>query len=150
MHETFHIFASKSHWYEVQIHDTPESMVTEIVRLRKRALKSDRDIRAVCMRYVHSVEVDGKMKDTGLMGSILFVRDDLEVEVVVHEMAHAAVGWANRTSLKIQGRQPKRVVSSGEEKFACSMETLIGQFYAQVGSALKSLALSLFTEKKAA
>lgn len=126
-------------YFAVEVHPDRESMRREIVRLGGKR-RDTRNTRAVCLRI--------KLKDPDekheAIGIILFVRDDMGPEVVVHELTHAALGWAREVGVKpispFSRRQSQ--ASDQEEQFVCQLQSLFEQFYQRLreASAPKALA----------
>ena len=124
-------FAAK-YFYVVEIHPDHASMCEAFKQLRGRALKGDKDVRACCLKYVAESSAGKrsrrgeKWKVTGELGTIFFVRGDTGVDVVVHELTHAAIGWAVRA--KIDPVKYRRSLDH-EEKFCDVLQRLVENYY---------------------
>ena len=126
----FFLQCPDEHFYAVQIFPTEEKLQQEIKKIRGRACKQDKEVRALCLRYVAQKRDSlGEFETTKELGSIFFLEQDrYSIEVVVHELSHAAVGWANRIGLQpvAQARSKK---PSDEERFAVCMQSLTRQYF---------------------
>jgi hypothetical protein len=128
-------------FYRVQFWATTKEMISAIGTLRGFSAVDDEDARAMCLRYVKElVTGEGKgasVQKTGELGTIFFTRWDAGPEVVVHELTHAAIGWAKRARvnpLKVPARSNRRVADQ-EEKFAETFQYMFEEFYRQAQKA---------------
>ena len=115
------------HFYAVEVHPTKTSMLRAVQRLgapRKHSL----DSRAVCLRF----ELKNPHPEHEQIGTIFFTRKDAGVEVVMHELVHAACGWARKVGIQPVGEHKKfRYVDDPEERFASCLQYMVRQFYCQ-------------------
>lgn len=108
-------------FYAVEIYPTEQEMQTAVGKMRGYPLRSDQDIRALCLRYVAEGRNEkGRLVRTGELGTIFFHQSDLDGDVVVHELTHAAIGWAKRARVNPCSK-------NGEERFACVSQSLFQQ-----------------------
>jgi hypothetical protein len=96
---------------------------------------------AVCLRYRVSTkgvppEIRRKHR---LIGTIFFIRGRAPMSTVVHELAHATVGWAKRTKVDPL-HQTSRYASCPEERFARTLQFMVEQFYEHAPRALGNAA----------
>lgn len=111
-------------FYGVEIHPTKKSMLRSIRRLEGSS-KHAEDSRAVCLRF----ELKEKPQDHEQIGILYFVKTDMSTDVVVHELTHAACGWARRVGIDTLGpRKRHRYLNDPEERFAREIQFLVQQF----------------------
>lgn len=125
------------HFYVVRFYATQAEMIAAMAALRGAPQDEDWDARSMCLRYVREIshEPTGPLKKTGELGTLFFVKGDAGPEVVVHELTHAAIGWAKRKKvnpLKHSGIYRK----CPEEKFAYTFQFMFEQFYQKAPAAL--------------
>lgn len=125
------------HFYSVEIYPTQGMMQQAIADLKGCTLRSTKDDEAVCLRYdvktsTAPAELRGKHK---LIGTIFFYRGGMPVSTVVHELTHAAVGWAKKARVNPLKRSAS-YTRCPEEKFARCVEYLTAQFYQHAPRAL--------------
>lgn len=109
------------YFYAVEVHDNEAKMVAAIGELRGKVMKSDTEIRAVCLRYVAEGRDEyNKLVKTGELGTLFFHCDDIPFGVVLHETTHAAIGWARRARVNPTSKH-------GEERFTVVAQTLFEQ-----------------------
>jgi hypothetical protein len=126
-------------YYAVEFYEHQSAMVDAITKLRGRRSEDDLDARAMCLRYVAEARgPSGRLRRTGELGTIFFVKGDAGPEVVVHELTHAAIGWANRA--KVNPTKHNNRATSGEEKFATTLQFMFEQFYEKAPAALAAAA----------
>jgi hypothetical protein len=131
-----------SDWfYAVEFYPTAEAMLQAIAKLRGKApTKADRDARAVCLRYVaEGRNRKGRLVETRELGTLFFVRGDAPPEVVVHELTHAAIGWARRTKVDPMKRSD-RYERCQEEKFTRTFQHMFEEFYQKAPRVLSAAA----------
>ena len=120
-----------SRFYAVEVHSTHRSFVRAVCRLgldRKEAASS----RAICCRF----ELKNPHPEHKQLGTIFFVLGDMGPEVVVHELTHAACGWARDAALNPIGPyRRRRPRTDSEELFAVQLQSLFEQFYRNLSAA---------------
>ena len=124
-------------FYVAEVYHDHESMLKSIHKLRGKALRGDEGVRACCLRYVAETRVGRRLKVTGELGTLFFVRGDASPEVVVHELTHAACGWATRTRTNpLRRGRGRNERLDHEEKFADVMQRMARNYYAKVDQML--------------
>lgn len=122
-------------FYSVEIHFSRKSMLRAIVNLKgkKEVDPEEKDTRAVCCRFV-SVWPDTDPEKRRLqkkhqqLGTIFFFHGDMDSGVVLHELTHAAIGWARKA--RVNPFRPSRIWDQcPEEKFAATLQFMSRQFY---------------------
>jgi hypothetical protein len=125
--------------YLVEFYATQAEFVEAVTKLRGRPDPNDLDARAMCFRYVAEYRGEsGRMRRTGELGTLFFVKGDAGPEVVVHELSHAAVGWAKRA--RVNPLKHNHRLNCGEEKFATTLQFMFEQFYEKAPAALAAAA----------
>lgn len=120
------------YFYAVEIHPTRRSMLRSIAKYDDNSEQRAADSRAVCLRFQLAGE-DVKQCPLEQIGTIFFTRDDCGSDVVAHELAHAAIGWARRSKVKPTVTQKGAgYLDEPEERFARCIQHLTSQFYAGV------------------
>lgn len=125
------------YFYRVQFWATSKEMINAIGALRGFSAIEDEDARAMCFRYVKEITTGDTFQKTGELGTIFFTRWDAGPEVVVHELTHAAIGWAKRARvnpMKAPARSNRRVADQ-EERFAETFQYMFEEFYRQAQKA---------------
>jgi hypothetical protein len=122
-------------FYVVEFYASQQELVAAVAALRGRPDKNDIDARAMCFRYVAEGRgPTGRLRRTGELGTLFFVKGDAGPEVVVHELSHAAIGWAKRA--KVDPLKHRNSAHCGEEKFASTFQFMFEQFYEKAPAAL--------------
>lgn len=129
--------SNSRYFYRVQFWATSKEMADAIGALRGFSTLEDQDARAMCFRYVKEVVTGECFQKTGELGTLFFTRWDAGPEVVVHELTHAAIGWAKRARVNPMKRaRTNRPVQDQEEKFAETFQYMFEEFYRQAQKAL--------------
>lgn len=111
-------------FYAVEVHPTKKSLVKAINALGAKG-KHALDSRAVCLRFT----MQNPHPQFEQIGTIFFVEDDIGLEVVMHELAHAVCGWARKVGIQPIGPQKELLCADDpEELFARRMQYLTCQF----------------------
>lgn len=122
-------------FYTVEIHPTKRSMLREVERLDSspRVRREAKNSRAICLRYTLKNAEKGPHEP---IGSILFVKGDTPIDVVVHELVHAVIGWARRQGVSpVQPPKKFRGQDDPEERFATAFQFLFTMFYRELARA---------------
>lgn len=125
----FLVCPDRKHFYAVQFFANEKALQKEIAAIRGKKCKEDKNVRALCLRYrAQRTDSLGHPEVTPELGSVFLLEQDRKnLEVVVHELTHAAVGWANRIGIQpILCNRSKR--PTDEERFAACMQTLFAQY----------------------
>jgi hypothetical protein len=86
------------------------------------------DSRAVCLRF----EVRDPDPEFEQIGTIFFHQKDAGVEVIMHELCHAVVGWARKVGIQpVNGYVKYRGRDDPEERFASCLQYMVRQFYSR-------------------
>lgn len=106
---------------------------------RRECLADDPDTTAQCSTYSrYRVYPGGQTRISSCMGEINFHSGRMDAEVVVHEVGHAAQGWARRIGLDIRGgNHEPGLVPDGEERYCYGL----GRMAAQLNNRLYKLGL---------
>jgi hypothetical protein len=116
--------ATASLFYSVEVHPTKKSLVKAINALGAKGQHA-LDSRAVCLRFT----MQNPHPQFEQIGTIFFVGDDIGLEVVMHELAHAVCGWARKIGIQPIGpRKALRYANDPEERFAHCLQYLTRQF----------------------
>lgn len=114
------------YFYSVEVHPNQKAMLRAMHKLgapKKHSL----DSRAACLRY----ELKKPHPAHEQIGTIFFNREDAGVEVVMHELAHAAVGWARKVGIQpVDAPKRVRYRDDPEERFVTCLQYMVRQFYA--------------------
>jgi hypothetical protein len=117
------------YFYAVEIHPTKRSMLRSISKYDLGLERHASDSRACCLRFQLNGPDVAKCP-LEQIGTVFLHREDCGLEVVAHELTHAAIGWARRSKVQPVTR-PRRVRYSEdpEERFARCLQHLVSQFY---------------------
>lgn len=117
------------YFYSVEIHPTEESMHRAIAKLRgHRPTRNDLSAKAVCLRF--KLETDNKtlQRKHDQLGTIYFVQGQFTPEEAVHELVHAAIGWAKRVRIDPR-KQSDDYTKCPEERFARTLQFMHLHFF---------------------
>jgi hypothetical protein len=92
--------------------------------------------RALCSRWTRTrTTASGRTRTLPDMGEILFVVPRIDAEVVSHEVAHAAIGWAQRIGLHPFGsdRHPQ-YAGPDEERYCYALGRMVLQVTERVAA----------------
>lgn len=119
-------------FYVIEICKDETTMHARMAEIRGAFVRSDREARACCLRYIaESRNASGRLVRTPELGTIFFNLHDMSPEVVAHELAHAAIGWAKRKRVNPCSKH-------GEERFACVQQRLNREFYRRAAHAIEA------------
>ena len=124
----------RHHFYVVEVYESSAAMQAAMAQLN--APRGSKQAQAVTLRYKADYRTkQGKLRLSPELGTIFFVRGEMGPEVVVHELTHAAIGWARRRRIDPM-KHTNRYSSCPEEKLAYTMQNLFTQFYAEAAKHL--------------
>ncbi len=104
-----------------------------LAHFRREHLHADRRTVAQCSTYRRlKVDAAGRMRTSPRMGEISFHLGRVTAEVLSHEVAHAALGWARRIGIRLSdaegsGRTSQGLVSDAEERYCYGLGRMIEQ-----------------------
>lgn len=127
------------HFYVVEVYETRAAMQRAMDKLD--APRGSKQALAVTLRYKADYRTkQGRLRLSPELGTLFFTRGEMAPDVVVHELTHAAIGWARRRRINPM-KQTRRYSSCPEEKLAHTMQTLFTQFYAEAAKCLTPVIL---------
>lgn len=117
-------------FYRLEVHPTSESMHQEIARLFGRPLRPGREeVEAACLRFRYKMPrgIDRKTLPLEPIGLLLFVHNQTPLHAVVHELQHAAIGFARRAGFNPMKPNPKNYLRCPEERLARCIQHMLKQ-----------------------
>lgn len=119
------------YFYVVELYETREEMCAAVRKLNPEGCRPGEVLECACLRYVvagASKRFRALQKKHDQIGTLFFVLPELDKGQVVHELVHAAVGWAKRAEVNPL-LQSDDYSACQEERFAKTVQFLYDQFF---------------------
>lgn len=93
-------------------------------------IKLEDNVQGVCSSWTSWLYEKGKEKKSYELGEINFVNKHLNMEVISHEAAHAALGFCRRkridvTQHRVHGKKAPMKIVDGEEQFCYALGWIV-------------------------
>lgn len=126
-------------YYQVRVFSSVQAIRDYLPRSKEPYRRLGRYGVAMCSSYtVNQLTTAGPFRRLPICGEIVFSLRRLRAGVIAHECAHAALGWARRIGLAVEGEpaaHPRRQgnwVHANEERFCYALGELNRQIAVQV------------------
>lgn len=123
--------ASARYFYVVELYDTQKEMCDAVREINPGACRPGEELECACLRYVvasRDKRFRRLQKKHDQIGTLYFFRSKAYGGSVVHELTHAAVGWAKRARVDPL-KQSNNYDKCPEERFARTMQFLYEEFF---------------------